>query len=319
MKNKKTNNLGRRDFIKNSAAISAGVMILPHHILNGKGNNLPNDKVNVGIAGTEGLTDNNKKRLSFLKKPYPVIAGIIAGQTPQELIASAKNSEFEGAGGITIDLYDLKPEFRNSESFKSIINSVNLPFMFYFYRKDKWKESSDDDRQEVLLTAADAGASMIDVMGDLYDPSPNEITYNQNAIDKQKRLIDKIHSKGADVVISSHTRCPLTTEEVVKHTLELELRGPDVVKIVTTINTEEELAEALRTTIVLNRELKTPFIHLCGGKYSRPHRFMCPVLGTSILFAVPQYVAQYSGFFQPTIKSMKAVLDNIHWNIKAIE
>ncbi len=318
-KNKKTTNLPRRDFIKNTAAVSVGVLGLPHQIINGKGNKLPNDQNNTKPAGTEDQVDNNKKRFSFLNKPYPVIAGIIAGQTPQELIAAVKNSESEGAEGITIDLYDLKPEFRNLESLKKIINSVNLPFMFYFYRNDKWKESNDDDRQKVLLVAADAGASMIDVMGDLYDQSPRQITYNQNAIDKQKRLIDKIHSKGADVVMSSHTGCYLSAEEVVKHLQELEKRGPDVVKIVTSINTEEELAEALRTTIALNSELKTPFIHLCGGKYSRPHRFMCPVFGTSILFAVPQYVAQYPGFFQPTIRSMKAVLDNIHWNIKDIE
>ena len=319
MKNKETNNLARRDFFKNTIALSAGAMILPHHIMKGEANNVPKDKVHTESSDIEGQTDNNKKRLSFLNKPYPVIAGIIAGQTPQELIASAKNSESEGAGGITIDLYDFKPEFRNSESFKSIIDSVNLPFMFYFYRTDKCEKLSDDDRQEVLLTAAEAGASMIDVMGDLYDPSSNEITYNKNAIDKQKRLIDKIHSKGAEVVISSHTGCFLTTEEVIKHMQELESRGPDVVKIVTTINTEEELAEALRTTIALNRVLKTPFIHLCGGKYNRPNRFMSPVLGTSILFAVPYYTDRYPGLAQPTIKSMKAVIDNINWNIKDIE
>lgn len=319
----KTNNLLRRDFIKNTVAASAGIMVLPHQILNGKGYIPSYDIINIKNEGTGGQAHNNNnnniERLSFLNKPHPVIAGIIAGQTPQELIAAVKNSESEGAEGITIDIHDLKPEFRNSESFESIINSVNLPFMFYFYRGDKWKKSSEDDRQEVLLAAADAGASMIDVMGDLYDPSPNEITYSQNAIDKQKRLIDEIHSKGADVVISSHTGCPLTTEEVVKHMLELESRGPEVVKIVTTVNTEEELAEALRTTIVLNRELKMPFIHLCTGKYSRPHRFMSPVLGTSILFAVPYYSDRYPGLAQPTIKSMKAVIDNIHWNINDIE
>jgi len=315
----KTNNLLRRDFIKDTAAASAGIMILPHHILNGKGYIPPGDKINIENVGAGSQAHDIRKRLSFLNKPYPVIAGIICGQTPQELIAAARNSESEGAEGITIDLYDLKPEFRNSESFKSIINSVNLPFMFYFYRGDKWKKSSEDDRQEVLLAAAEAGASMIDVMGDLYDPSPKEITYNQNAIDNQKRLIDKIHSKGADVVISSHTGCFLTTEEVIKHMLELGSRGPEVVKIVTAINTEEELAEALHTTIALNSELKTPFIHLCNGKYSRPHRFMSPVLGTSILFAVPYYSERYPGLTQPTIKSMKAVLDNINWNINDIE
>jgi 3-dehydroquinate dehydratase len=257
-------------------------------------------------------------KFSFLNKPYPVITAIMAGQTPQELIATARNSEFDGAQGIAIGLEALKPEFMNPESLKSIINSVNLPFMFFFYRTGRGKDLSDDERQEILLSTADFGASMIDVMGDLYDPSPMEITHNQKAIDKQKRLIDKIHGKGADVVISTHMACSRTTEQIVEHMKVLEDRGPDVVKIVAGVNTEEELAEAFHTTMTLKRELKIPFIHLASGKFSRPHRFICPALGTSILFAVPNNFEHHEGLLQPTIKSMKAVLDNIHWNINDV-
>ncbi|NLX05619.1 MAG: type I 3-dehydroquinate dehydratase [Phycisphaerae bacterium] len=254
---------------------------------------------------------------SFLARPHPVITGIMAGQTPQELIAQSRNAEFAGAQGIAIDLSDLKPEFRNSESLKSVIDSTHLPFMFFLYRNDRWGDSSDDQRQEVLIAAADAGAAMIDVMGDLYDPSPMEITHDQNAIDRQKRLIDRIHAKHSHVVISSHMSCPRTAEQVVEQLRELELRGPDVVKIVTAVNTDDELAEAFRTTMVLRRELKTPFIHLCNGKFSRPHRFLGPALGVSIAFAVHSYEARY-GMGQPTISAMKAVLDNMHWNINEI-
>ncbi len=96
--NKKTNNLLRRDFIKNSSALSAGAMILPHHILKGEATNLTKVKVNKGSAGTEDQTDN-KKWPSFLNKPYPVIAGIFGGQTPEALIEEVRNFEFEGAGG----------------------------------------------------------------------------------------------------------------------------------------------------------------------------------------------------------------------------
>jgi len=168
-----------------------------------------------------------------------------------------------------------------------------------------------------LLAAADVGASMIDVMGDLYDPSPMEITRSPAAIDKQKHLIDRIHAKGADVVISSHMSCARTTEQVIEHMLALESRGPEVVKIVTTADTEDELAEALRTTMALKRELKTPFIHLCNGKLSRLHRFVGPALGVSIAFAVHCYEPRY-GMTQPTIRAMKAVLDNLHWNINDV-
>ena len=185
-------------------------------------------------------------KYSFLDRPYPMISAIMAGQTPQELIAEAKNAEFDGAQGITIDLSDLKPAFRNGESLKAIIDSVRLPFLFYFYRNDRWSNSDDGQRQELLMSAADAGAAMIDVMGDLYDPSPMEITHDQGAIDKQKRLIDRIHAKDSHVVLSSHMKCSRTAEQVVEHLQELETRNPDVVKIVTTVESEEELAEAFR-------------------------------------------------------------------------
>ena len=253
-------------------------------------------------------------RRSFLKQTSPVITAIMSGETPQELIAESRNAEFDGAQGIAISLADMKQEFRNGQSLKSVIEAVNLPFMFFFYRDDRWPASADEERQELLLAAADVGASMIDVMGDLYDISPLEITRSSVAIDKQKRLIERIHAKGADVVISSHMSCPRTTEQVVEHMIALEARGPEVVKIVTTVDTADELAEAFRTTMALQRELKTPFIHLCNGRFSRPHRFMGPALGVSIAFAIHRYEPRY-GKTQPTIRAMRAVLDNLHWNI----
>lgn len=252
-------------------------------------------------------------RRSFLKTPPPVLAGIFAGQTPAELIAEARHAEFEGAAGLAFELCDLKPEFRNAEALKPVIDAVNLPGMFVFYRNDRQQKLDDDARQEVLLAAVDAGAAMVDVMGDLYDPAPMELTRDPAAVEKQKRLIDRIHEKGAEVVMSSHMSCPRTAEQVLEHLSESAKRGPDVVKIVTTVNNDEELAEAMRTTLMLKRELKTPFIHLCNGSHSRPHRFLGPALGTSIFFAVPRYEPRYS-MGQPSVRAMRTVLDNLHWS-----
>lgn len=256
-------------------------------------------------------------RHPFFSSRRPVIAGIMAGQTPAELIAEARNAEFEGAQAVAIDLADFKPEFRNTKSFKEVVEAVGLPFMFFFYRQDKWQSSDDGQRQEVLLAAATAGAAMIDVMGDLYDPSPLEITRKPEAVDQQRRLIDRIHAAGAQVVMSSHIQGPRTSEQVVEHLQEFERRGADVVKVVTVVDTQEELAEAIRTTMVLNRTLTKPFIHLCNGSFGRPHRFLSPILGGAIHFAVVRYEPRYQ-MGQPTIKAMRAVLDNIHWNINDI-
>lgn len=254
---------------------------------------------------------------TFLNQPAPVITGIMAGQTPEELIAEARTAEFEGARGLAIDLADLKPEFRNRDALRGVIDAVNLPFMFFFYRRDRWQGLDDEGRQEVLLAAADAGADMIDVMGDLYDPSPMELTRNPAAIDRQRRLIEKIQGKGAGVVLSSHMECARTAEQALEHLRQGEARGADVVKIVTMADTPEELAEAVRTTLLLKRELKKPFIHLCNGKFSRPHRFLGPALGVSICFAVPRYEPRY-GMGQPLVRAMRTVMDNLHWNINEV-
>jgi len=243
-----------------------------------------------------------------------LIAGIMAGQTPQELIAEARNARSDGAQGIAIDLSDLRPEFRNRDSLARVIGSVDLPFLFFFYRDDKQQGLDDDARQVLLLDAADAGAAMIDVMGDLYDQSPMDITHSPVAIAKQVQLIDRIHAKGAQVVISSHLDCPRNTAQVSEHLRALAERGSDVVKIVTTVNSEDELAEAMRTTMALKRTLGMPFIHLCSGRFSTPHRFLCQSLGTAISFAVHRYEPRYS-MPQPRIQTLRAVRDRLCWSI----
>jgi 3-dehydroquinate dehydratase len=148
--------------------------------------------------------------------------------------------------------------------------------------------------------------------------SPREITHDKEAVDKQKRLIDLIHGKGAEVVISSHMNEALSPEQVLEHLQAFELRGADVVKIVTAINTEEEFSEAVRATMLLRRELKTPFIHLCNGTFGRLHRFLGPALGVSIVFAVHRYESR-NPMTQPTIQAMKTVFENLHWHIDDIQ
>ena len=70
----------------------------------------------------------------------------------------------------------------------------------------------------------------------------------------------------------------------------------------------------IKKELHLKQELKVPFVHLCNGKLRLPHRFMGPSLGVAITFAVHEYAERYS-YNQPTIRSMKAVFDNMHWNI----
>ena len=50
-KNYKFSGNSRRNFIKSTALASAGFMILPRHVLGGKGFVAPSDKLNIAAIG----------------------------------------------------------------------------------------------------------------------------------------------------------------------------------------------------------------------------------------------------------------------------
>ena len=115
------------------------------------------------------------------------MTALFCGSSIQELIAKTRTSAAEGADGIAIELFQLPPEFRTVDHFRQIMRETDLPFMFICYRNCQWFGNDDEARQEFLLRAAEAGAEVIDVMGDLYDPVPGELTLNPESVKKQKK------------------------------------------------------------------------------------------------------------------------------------
>jgi|BioPla2DNA2_1021312.scaffolds.fasta_scaffold50343_2 3-dehydroquinate dehydratase type I len=254
-------------------------------------------------------------RASFFNRKSTAVTALLTQEdSVEKLISRIQESARLGADGIAIELGCLAPELRTRANFQRFMEAAPaLPFMFILYRNDRWLGGDDEARQKYLLEAASSGAEVIDVMGDLFDPAPYELTMNPAAIEKQKALIREIHARGAKVIMSSHlSEHARTGEEVLAHLLEQESRGADILKIVTGVRTEEELLEAFRTTMLLHRELDKPFVHLCNGKFSRLHRFLGPKLGVSIAFAVFTETPQS----QPTIPQLRNVLDSIHWNMQ---
>src|SRR5690606_24232681 len=73
-KNDKPGGTNRRDFLKTSAAASAGFMIMPRHVLGGTGYTAPSDKlviagIGVGGKGESDLSsfyDSGKAEIAFL-------------------------------------------------------------------------------------------------------------------------------------------------------------------------------------------------------------------------------------------------------------
>ena len=252
---------------------------------------------------------------SFFNRQDAAVTMLCSPESIGEAVGLARSAEMDGADGFAIELQKLPLEQRTEENFRTLINSVQLPFMFIDYRNDVFLKADDEARQKYLLLAAKSGAEVIDVMGDLYDPSPLELTRNPEAVEKQKALISHIHELGAKVLMSSHmTSTERSAEEVLEHLQEQSSRGADILKIVVGMNTEKAMLEGVRTLLLLHKELNKPFVFLGGGQYGRFIRYVGPQLGAAIEFAVHDYPAGQS-YHQPTIRSFKAVMDNFHWNI----
>lgn len=223
-------------------------------------------------------------KTAFIDLPRPFVCALIEEKSISETLTRIRQSDFAGAHAVGVDIRSLPAEDKTVEKLTQIINSTVRPIYGMHYRKDG-DGLTDDDRAGYLVNFAKAGASVIDVMGDFFDRSELEITHSKKAITKQKALIKRIHEAGGSVLMSSHIQAPRTTEQVYEHLKEFDHRGADILKIVTTVNTEEEMIESIRTTMFLNRNLAKPFIHVTNGRYGRHQRTIAPMFGCMLSFS----------------------------------
>lgn len=135
---------------------------------------------------------------------------------------------------------------------------------------------------------------------------------NHDAIDCQMRLMDKLHSMGKEVLMSSHVLKFTPAETVLEIAYEQKKRGADIVKIVTAANSDEEQMENLRITTLLKKELNIPFLFLSGGTHSKIHRMIGALLGCVTYLAVREQ-DERAVPTQPTIKAAKALRDNLDY------
>ncbi len=253
----------------------------------------------------------NRRRFPLERKP--LFTAIFCDGSVAALAQQARAAHWAGADAICVELKNLPREERAPEKLRAFIDASPLPAMCCLYRTDSLGQD-DDARQRDLMAAVEAGAACIDVMGDLYDPSPREWTRNPKAIARQKRLISKIHAAGAQVIQSAHLRAFAEPESVVEQLKDFERRGADIVKLVQSADTEDEFLAALRATMLCRRELKTPFVHLVGGKFSTLHRAIAPMLGIALTFVTLDQRGAFP-MGQPPLSALKGVFESLRFHI----
>ena len=239
---------------------------------------------------------------------------MIITETADEAIRIARNAAYEGADAYGYQICRMAPEQRTEAEFKRVLRYMgNRPVYVTNYRHALNKAKSDGQIGDELVDLAKWGATLCDVMGDMYCRAENELTMDAAAIEKQKRLIDRIHEAGGEVLMSSHVLKYTSAEEVLRIAFEQQKRGADIVKIVTAGNSVEEEMENLRITTLLKKELDVPFLFLSGGSHCHFHRTIGPMLGCVMGLCVQQYDA-LSSKDQPLLRAERQVLDNFDYS-----
>jgi len=126
---------------------------------------------------------------TFLEYNRPLLCCMIPDNTPDGAINTIMNAHFDGADAFGFQLEGWKPEYLNEESFRKVFkHCMGKPIYVTSYRGRSNLNKTDDECAEVLFAAIRAGATMVDVMADFYDRQTCQMTYNPEAVAKQKEL-----------------------------------------------------------------------------------------------------------------------------------
>lgn len=247
---------------------------------------------------------------SFLNHSNPLLTVILQCETPETAIGRIRNANCLGADAYGLQVESLKLEYQNSDTYKRIFGEMkDKPCYVTNYRMANNSGKSDEELAQGLITLAETGATLIDIMGDLFCRHPEELTDNEEAINKQLELIEILHSKSAEVLMSSHLYKFAPEERVLEIAFEQKRRGADIIKIVTGADTMEQQIENLRITHLLKRELGAPFLFLSGGECSL-HRRLGIKLGCCMSLCVYEH-DNLSTQVQPLLSTMKKIRDII--------
>ncbi|MEE1161321.1 MAG: type I 3-dehydroquinate dehydratase [Acutalibacteraceae bacterium] len=243
---------------------------------------------------------------SFLQKNRPTLTAMLKSGTTEGILSEIEAMLGQGTDAFGFQIEQMKPEERRAENYKKIFSAMRgKPAYVTNYIRGNSVPHTDEELTEELYVAVECGAKLIDVRCDLFDRQPDEYTFNETAIARQKKIIEKLHAMGAEVLMSTHIFHFVPSEEVLKIALSQQERGVDIVKIVTMANSEEELMDNLKTTVTLKEKLSVPSLFLCNGTHCKKHRILGPVLGSDMFLAVENSRTEDN---QPTLKRAKEIL-----------
>ena len=227
---------------------------------------------------------------TFLKFDRPLLTAMVQAKSPARTVELMDKAYPAGAEAFGIQFCKFPAEYRNEETYKKLFSAAHgLPVYVTNYRSAENKDKTDDQLAAELIELAKCGATLCDVMTDYFAPADDECTHDPIAVKKQIELINALHEAGAEVLMSAHTRKHTSAERVLEIALAQQERGADICKIVIKADTHEEELEAMRMITMLKKELRIPFLFLCGGASCSILRRVGTTLGNCMSLCVFEY------------------------------
>ena len=247
---------------------------------------------------------------TFLNCEKPLLVCMVQADNPARIKELIDRSLPEGAEAFGMQFCKMKEEYRNESTYRELFAYTDKPIYVTNYRRHG--ENANRSEAEIaagLLELAACGATLCDVMGDFFDPCEGELTMNEEAVKKQMALIDALHEKGAEVLMSSHVLKFTPAERVLEIALAHQKRGADICKIVTGAENMAQQIENLRIITLLKENLKIPFLFLTGGECHISRR-LGGALGNCMSLCVHERDALATPS-QPLLRDMKMIRDLI--------
>ena len=239
-----------------------------------------------------------------------MLVSMVQAYTPERVLELMELSRPDGAEAFGMQFCRMKEQYKNKDTFKKLFAAAGgLPVYVTNYRQGENATKSDDELADGLCELAECGATLCDVMGDYFDHCEGELTMDEEAVKKQMKLIDELHKRGAEVLMSSHVLKFTPAERVLEIAREHERRGADICKIVTGAENTEQQIENLRIINLLKENLKIPFLFLAGGE-CRILRRIGGSLGCCMYLCVHEY-DELATKSQPLLRDIRIIRDII--------
>ena len=247
---------------------------------------------------------------TFLNCEKPLLVCMVQADNPARIKELIDRSLPEGAEAFGMQFCKMKEEYRNEKVYRELFAYTDKPIYVTNYRRHG--ENVNRSEEEIatgLLELAECGATLCDVMGDFFDPCEGELSMDEAAIQKQTALIDALHERGAEVLMSSHVLEFTPAERVLEIAREHERRGADICKIVTGAENMAQQIENLRIITLLKEHLRIPFLFLSGGECHLMRR-IGGELGCCMYLCVHEHDALATPS-QPLLRHVKAIRDHL--------